>query len=153
MTATLAEVQKWRDAYAPKPPEKPDGLIVSEAALITAGPFPSLHATDFVVYLRSQGSDPKLVDYINDLNREVAWAYGNWHKAQRNGNAPELLADMLNNATTKGDESGRYAFVQKFIRDYAAANGIAIPEPASAAAASAPSWMSHAAAKVEMVEA
>lgn len=118
MPATLAQVQKWREAHP--------GLEVDEAALMTAGPWPSLFVTDFTAYLSSKGIDPDVANFVRDMGREMAWAYGWWKKAARDSDASSLLIDMMNNASTVGDDRGQYAFVQRFITDYARANGIPI---------------------------
>ncbi len=57
---------------------------------------------------------------MRSIAREMAWTYGNWQKAQRDGNPARLLDDMMNNA----DRAPEYTFVRKFIADYAAANNI-----------------------------
>lgn len=127
MTATRGQVQKWREAHP--------GLDVDEAALMTAGPWPSLSVTDFLAYLSSMGMSGDIVSFIRDQGREMAWAYGGWKKAERDSSADRLLTDMLNNASTVGDDRGQYAFVQRFIRDYARANGIPIRDQAGDAPA------------------
>jgi len=119
MTASLAEVQKWREAHP--------ALLLDEAALVSAGPWPSLHVTDFVVYLQSKGADETIASFVRDLGHETAWAYGGWKKAAHGNHTGLLLLDMLNNASTVGDDAGQYAFVRRFLTDYAKANGIEVP--------------------------
>lgn len=118
MTATLAHVADWRKAHP--------NLEIPEAALVTVGPFPSLRANDFVAYLqgRDRDGDETLAAYVRDLGRETAWAYDGWKKAQRDGDPAALVLDMINNASAVGEAATQYDFVRRFLRDYAAANGI-----------------------------
>lgn len=119
MTATLAQVAMWRKAH--------QNIEVPEAALVTAGPFPSLYANDFCVYLQSRGAEEQIATYVRDLGREIAWVYGNWQQASRNADRGALLADMMVNASAVGEAAHQYDFVRRFIQDYAAANGIRLP--------------------------
>lgn len=109
-----SQIKKWRAAHA--------GIEVSDEALATVEPFPSLFANDLAVYLEAKGQAPEVVQLVRDLNRELIWAYANWEKAQRDGNAEKLLIDILNSARG-GSE---YGFTIKFLRDYAAANNIKV---------------------------
>lgn len=122
------EIAKWREAH--------QGIQISENALVTVAPFPSLYATDFAVYLQSKGFPAEMVQFVVDAQREVAWVYDNWAKAQRDGNPGKLLDDMLNNATSKGD-GANYDAIRRFVADYAKANGIAL----SSDQANKPDWM------------
>lgn len=108
------QAQKWREAHP--------GISVTDDALETMAPFASLHANDFAVYCESKGIDATALEFIKGISREMVWAYDNWQKAQRDGDAAALLADMLN-ATSFGAE---YEFTGRFIRDYAKANNIAL---------------------------
>jgi hypothetical protein len=109
------QIKKWKAAHP--------GIEVTDEALATVSPFPSLFAGDLAVYLEAKGQAEEVVQLVRDLNREIIWAYGNWEKAQRDGNAEKLLVDILNSAKAGGAE---YGFVVKFLRDYAAANNIKV---------------------------
>lgn len=121
------EIAKWRRAH--------QGISVPDEGLRTVAPFPSLYAGDFAVFLEASGGAPQTVSFVVGLNREVAWVYDNWAKAQHDGNPQHLIEDMLNAATSSGEAD--YSLVRKFLRDYAKANGIVLageqPEQ--------PSWM------------
>src|SRR5689334_12323170 len=119
----MTQAQKWREAHS--------GIDIDEQALASAGPFPSLFVNDFAAYLDGKGSEREVVTFVKDMARETAWAYGNWQKALRDSDRGKLLADMLNAASAVGDAAQPYAFVQRFIRDYAAANGIVLTTPAA----------------------
>lgn len=121
------EIAKWRRAH--------QGISVPDEGLRTVAPFPSLYAGDFAVFLEASGSAPQTVSFVVGLNREVAWVYDNWAKAQHDGNPQALVESMLTAATSSGEAD--YSLVRKFLRDYAKANGIVLageqPEQ--------PSWM------------
>ena len=128
------EIAKWRLAH-----QNPLGqnIYVPEEALASVAPFPSLYATDFVVYLEGKGIDAQVVQYVRDLARETLWAYDNWAKAQRDADTGTLVGDMLNNCTK---EDSFYAPIRKFLVDYARANGIKM----SMDAPDLPMWMAGA---------
>ena len=111
MDQLLAQVQKWRTAY----PE----IQIPEDALKVAGPWPSLFANDFIVMLESRGDMSEVVQFVKDMTREMAWAYGNWQKALRDSDPGKMMLDLMNNARMP-----EYAFTLKFLTDYAKANGI-----------------------------
>ncbi len=113
------QIKRWREAH--------QEIAITDAALTTAGPFPSLFASDFAVYVASRLGDAEdgaqIARFLKDFLREMTWVYDNWTKAQRDSDHGRLLLDLLNNAT--GPE---YTFTAKFLRDYAAANNIAISD-------------------------
>jgi len=110
-----SQIKKWKAAHP--------GIEITEEALGTVAPFPSLFAGDLAVYLEAKGQAEEVVQLVRDLNREIIWAYSNWEKAQRDSNAEKLLIDLINNAQAGGAD---YSFVIKFLRDYAAANNIKV---------------------------
>lgn len=114
------QLRAWREAH-------PD-LVVPEAGLETMAPFASLYAVDMITYLEVKNVDPAVADFLRALLRELVWAYGGWAKAQDQANPAHLIEDMLNNCSGPGVE-GFYAPIQKFITDYAAANGIVVKAP------------------------
>lgn len=121
MTATLPQIQKWREAHK--------AIELDDVVIAAAGPFPSLHVNDFAVYLESKGGDAAVLDFVRGLGRETAWAYDGWKRAVRDSVAGAILADMLNNATAIGEAASHYDFVRRFIQDYAKANGHKIDAP------------------------
>lgn len=125
MTASLAQIQKWREAYP--------HLQLDEAALTTAGPFPSLFVNDFSVYLESKGAASEVIQFVRDLARETVWVYGAWSAATRNNRPGALLADIINAARSPSGGGGHYDFVVRFLADYARANGIPIEGPSEPA--------------------
>src|SRR3990167_3040826 len=115
----LAQVAQWRGAH----PE----IEIKEEALLTMAPFASLYANDFLVYAEKKDLPPEAVQFLQDIARELVWAYDNWQKAQRDADQGRLFKDILNNARQGGgDDSPLYAQVSKFLKDYANANNIAI---------------------------
>lgn len=119
-------IQKWKEAHP--------NITIGDGPLATMSPFPSLYANDFITLLQSRGDDPKIVEFVRDIHREMVWVYDNWTKAQRDGAAAKLLADLIN-AAKGGPE---YDFVGRFLRDYAQANNIRL----EVSAADDPSWFS-----------
>lgn len=132
MTVNPQEIAKWREAH-----QNPKGqnIYVPEEGLATVAPFPSLYASDFLVYLEAKGTDPQVVSFVRELSREMEWTYGGWAKAQNDGDPGKLLDSMLNEATSVADAD--YTFVRRFLTDYAKAHGIRL----SSEAAAAPPWM------------
>lgn len=120
------QVKKWRLAHM--------GIGITDEALETMAPFPSLFANDLAVYLEAKGQDQDVVQLVRDLNRELIWAYSNWEKAQRDGDAERLLMDILNSA----QGGGEYGFTVKFLQDYARANNIKVGAVVDKAK---PAWM------------
>lgn len=129
-------IQKWKEAHP--------SIAINDDALRTVQPFPSLYANDFIALLQSRGDDPKVVEFVRDISRETAWAYGNWEKAQRDGDASKLLADILN-AARGGSE---YDFVGRFLRDYAKANNIELGNTQT----TDPSWFTDVKEAAELAE-
>lgn len=134
----MEQVNRWRTAYGPRPPEKPFGIVMEESLLMTAGlPFASLFANDFLVWLENKGTMPEVIEFVRDIHREMVWAYDNWAKAQHQGDATRLMIDLMNTARGGGSPPGArpdqdgsaqsatfYSPIQKFLRDYADANGL-----------------------------
>lgn len=108
-----AQTQKWREAHSE--------IGIDDAPLETMAPFPSLYANDFIAMVEARGDDHQIVDFVRGIHREMVWVYGNWAKAQRDGDAARLLTDLLNNAT--GSE---FDLTRKFLTDYAKANNIRV---------------------------
>lgn len=120
------QIRKWRDAHRE--------IEIADDALATASPFPSLFASDAIVYLQSKGMPEDALQLVRDLYREIVWTYDNWSKTQRDSGAAALLSDIINSASG-GKE---YEFVSKFLRDYARANNISI---VSRQDAQVPAWV------------
>lgn len=123
----MTPIQKWQEAHP--------GIAISDEALAVMAPFPSLYANDFITFVEGRGDDPRIVDFVRGIHREMVWAYGNWDKAQRDGDAARLLADLINGA--KGGPE--YEFVGRFLNDYAKANNISVP----VAGGIEPSWFAE----------
>lgn len=104
------QIKNWRKAH-------PD-LDASDEALAGMPDCATLYANDFLVALESQGNGA--VPFLRALMRECVWAYGNWQKAQRDSDAPKLMADLLNNA----QGGAEYETTRRFLRDYMRANNI-----------------------------
>jgi hypothetical protein len=105
------QIRKWRVAYAE--------IDVKDAALEQMQDCASLYGGDYTVYLESKGNEA--APFVRSAMKELAWAYGNWQKAQRDRDASKLLSDMMNNASGGNPE---YEIVRKFIQDYSSANNI-----------------------------
>lgn len=119
------EIAKWHLAH--------QGIFALDESLVAVAPFPSLYASDFAVYLEAKGGDQQVVSFIVDVKREIAWAYDNWAKAQRDADPGKLIEDMLNNCAA----DQHYAPIRRFLTDYAKANGIGLRSDVAAK----PSWM------------
>lgn len=116
-------VRQWREAH-------PD-IDVSDEGIKPMAPFPSLFANDFAAYLSSKGMGEEIISFVREISREIAWAYGMWAKAQRDGDPAKLLLDLLNNSR----HGAEYAFTHRFLRDYAKANNIRLMDDKDA-----PAW-------------
>lgn len=128
MSEKMADVAAWRGAH--------QEIEITEEALLSVAPFPSLHASDFAVFCESKKVHPAVVQFVKDLNKEISWVYSLIAKAQRDANPTKLLIDILDNARQGGGEATpQYALLTQFLRDYAKANNIGINESA------APSWV------------
>lgn len=110
---TPAQIKKWRAAY----PE----IEVNENALANWTDCASLYGNDYVVYLEQKGNEA--APFIRSMLNELVWTYGNWQKAQRDGNPGKLLGDAFNAAQGGPSE---YDLVRRFLLDYARANNIAL---------------------------
>ena len=116
------ELRKWRDAHA--------GIDIPDAAIAALGSFPSLYANDLADKLAT--SSPDISEFIRALYRECSWTYDGWTKSKRDADAVKLLTDLYTAAggTGEGDPQNQFAFVRRFLADYAAANNL--PNPAAA---------------------
>jgi hypothetical protein len=110
----MSDVQKWREAYR--------GINLSDEALATAGPFPSLYVGDYLVFLERKGADEQTVAIVKAMHNELVFAYGGWAKAVTDGNTVDLL-DRLSHSTDN-------AQVHKFLSDWRQANGYPRKTPA-----------------------
>lgn len=119
-------VKQWKAAH-------PD-IEITEEALNSVAPFPSLFANDLAVYLESKGQNEDVVQFVRDLNREIVWVYGNWTKAQRDQDAQRLLLDLYNTVR----QGAEYELTRKFLTDYAKANNIKLLTTADQGA---PAWL------------
>lgn len=122
MSDIKSEIAKWRATYPT--------IEISDEALKTAAPFPSLRATEFMHYMESK-DDPGAARFVRDLRREVRWTYDNWKQALRDSDAKALLLDMLNDAKGVGQDASYFAPIERFIRDYAKTHGHELELPKS----------------------
>lgn len=121
MADVADEIKRFRKAY----PE----IEIDDASLTVMAPFPSLHANDFIVYCERKGVAEPVLRFFKDMNTEMVRVYGNWQKAQRDGNAGKLMRDILYAAKMgPGEPSPEYAMISKFLMDYAKANNLHIDE-------------------------
>ena len=94
-------------------------IKMPEDVLATAGPWPSLEMSDFLVYARKRGDyPPEVIKLIEQLWRECLWAYDGWARAVVN-DAQTMIIDMMHNAV--GDD--KYNFTRQFLQDYARSHG------------------------------
>ena len=124
---SVAEISRWREAH--------HHIEITDEALSSMAPFPSLFANEMVAYLQGKAASTEIVEFVRDLSREIVWVYCNWQKAQRDADPAKLLTDLLNNARNGAE----YDFTTRFLRDYARANNIALPNQDTAGS---PSWLS-----------
>lgn len=98
---------------------------ISEDALATCGPWPSLEVSDFLVWAREHENIPSVVvQMVEQLRDELVWVYDMWAKAVVN-DAQFLMTDLMVNATG-ADE---YNFTRRFLQDYAKNHAIFYEEP------------------------
>lgn len=117
MAESAKKVAAWIEAH----PQ----LKIPEDVLATCGPWPSLEATDFLVWAREREEFPDIaLKMVADLLQEVNWAYAGWTKAAST-DAPALLRDLMANASG-ADE---YNFTRRFLQDYAKAHGMSAEPP------------------------
>ena len=109
----MSDVAKWREAYP--------GIELSDEAINASGPYPSLYASDYLVFLERKATDPQTVAIVRAMHRELVHAYGGWSKAARDGDPVKLL-DALQNSAGSGDGID-YSQIHKFISDWRRANG------------------------------
>lgn len=110
------QIKQWRLAHSE--------IDVPDAGLQTMAPFPSLYASDFLVYLESQNTAPEVARFVRDIAREMEWVYGCWQKAQHDGDPKRFMASLLNGVNGGGEANAYYEPIRKYLVDYASANGI-----------------------------
>lgn len=117
MSQSPKKVAAWQEAHP--------SLKIPEDALATAGPWPSLEVSDFLVWARNQDAIPAhVVKLVEELAAELRWAYDGWTKSLAT-DAHALLIDLFHNATG----SDQYNFTRQFLQDYAKAHGYFIEPP------------------------
>ena len=124
----LSQAQKWREAHP--------SLFVVDEALKQAGPFPSLSASDYLVFLESKGVDPEIVRFVKDMQRELIWVYDNWKRADLQAKPADLLNDLLASFNSTIPE---YSALCNMVRDYRKSHNID-PDPAE----NLPEWARQA---------
>ena len=124
----MSQAQKWREAHP--------SLFVCDEGLKQAGPFPSLSASDYLVFLESKGTDPEVVRFVRDMQRELVWVYDNWKRADLQAKPAELLDNLLASFNSTMPE---YTALCNMVRDYRKSHNID-PDPSE----NLPEWARHA---------
>src|SRR4029078_2162722 len=99
-------------------------------------PFPSLSASDYLVFLESKGVDPEIVRFVRDMQRELIWVYDNWKRADLQARPAELLNNLLASFNSTNPE---YSALCTMVRDYRKSHNID-PDPDE----NLPEWARHA---------
>ncbi len=107
------KVAAWKKAHPT--------LLIEEDVLATAGPWPSLQISDFLVYARNSDHYPKeVIKFMEEAAQELTFAYEGWARAVHQSDTRWLMADLFQN--TAGSDA--YAFTRKFLQDYARDRGL-----------------------------
>ena len=118
--SSMSEIAKWREAHPT--------IELSDEALKTAAPFPSLRLTEFLHYVEAT-KEADVARFVRDLRREIWWTYDNWKKALRDSSVKDFMLDLINSAKgTGGPDNAYFAGIQKYLLDYAKANGIKLDD-------------------------
>lgn len=119
MPQSAKKIAAWLEAH----PQMKD--VIPEDVLATCGPWPSLEASDFLVYAREREEYPReAVKLVEELWRECLWAYDGWAKALAM-DAQFMIRDMLANCSG----ADAYNFTRQFLTDYAKAHGMVAETP------------------------
>jgi hypothetical protein len=117
MPQKVEKVAAWKAAHP--------GITIDDDVLATAGPWPSLEVSDFLVWVRERDDVPKIViSLVEALAAELRWTYDGWTKAAAS-NPQQLLIDLLHNCS--GDD--RYNFTRQVVTDFAKSQGFSLKPP------------------------
>jgi hypothetical protein len=98
---------------------------MQEDVLSTAGPWPSLQISDFLVYARESSDYPKeVIRFMEDAAEELNFAYDGWARAAHQSDTKAMMNDLFMN--TAGSDA--YAFTRKFLQDYARDRGLLLDD-------------------------